>query len=254
MRNLLIILLLVILLLLIASITYTLGNINIFREYLQYFLIGWLFSASALVFLLWLIVKVSPFSTSDSSLNLNDCICQSSAMRFFDNLENSLNAYITKLEARAIINLTIGVLFSIIGISIGLLKLFYGSLSSELSSGSYISLFSYLGIILFVELFGYFFLRIYKDISIEINYFRNELTTLTFKKISLLLALQGGATSEDILLQDTVRNFLLMERNAVLKADESLRELKQLEISSKSGVQVSELGKLLAELKGVISK
>ena len=101
--------------------------------------------------------------------------------------------------------------------------------------------------VILIEVFAYFFLRLYKTGLGEIKYFQNELTNVEVRALALRSALDhaDAATSAAILLKlsDTERNYL--------KKDETTPDLERAKAQHDAVESVLErLAKLLAPLKG----
>ncbi|WP_315983120.1 hypothetical protein [Aliamphritea spongicola] len=74
-------------------------------------------------------------------------------------------------------------------------------------------------LVIFLEIFAYFFLRLYKDGLSEIKYFQNELTNLESK----LIALETSYLTKNLAsINKSVESLLKTERNFVLEKDRQL--------------------------------
>lgn len=100
---------------------------------------------------------------------------------------------------------------------------------------------------MFVELFAYFFLRLYKTGLEEIKYFQNELTNLELKHISLI----GAFKQND---KDTINSILVnlasTERNRIISKEQTTIELETIRIEKQSA---SDLIKKFTEITSIIS-
>ena len=74
-----------------------------------------------------------------------------------------------------------------------------------------------LSLVTIVEVFAYFFLRLYSRSLTEIKYFQNEISNFEAKLASVGTALEAG---DGELLGDVVRELARTERNCILKKDE----------------------------------
>ncbi|HCA5309272.1 hypothetical protein ACKEN5_06370 [Acinetobacter baumannii] len=130
---------------------------------------------------------------------------------------------ISSLGNRGTINLFIGITLSIGGI-------FYliFTMSSTFTNIEIVAVISHLTprilMVVFVEIFSFFFLNLYKKSLDEIKYFQNEMTNLEAKYLALALAKQSGNFK---LLSSIVENLMNTERNFVLKKDETTIELEK---------------------------
>lgn len=103
---------------------------------------------------------------------------------------------INSQNAKANFNLTLGVITAIIGIT--LMVVFIPNYAVEVTDLSQfmIDFLPRLSVVILVETFAYFFLRMYKYNLDEIKYFQNEATSIEHKLQSLNIALQ--LTDQDI--------------------------------------------------------
>jgi hypothetical protein len=143
-----------------------------------------------------------------------------------------LKREISDLGRRANVNLTIG---SIISVS-GILFLGYSVLlaSDDLNSGVDLvrvglKFFARFSIVILVQIFAYFFLRLYRYSLYEIKYFQNELTNADIRFNALYSVIcfadKASVTAVAKLLAQTERNF-------VLKKGESTINLRREEIET----------------------
>jgi hypothetical protein len=97
-----------------------------------------------------------------------------------------------------------------------------------------------LSIAIFIELFSFFFLRLYRAGLEDIKFFQNELTNVETKYAALEAALahQDGALSRQV-----ISLVAKTERNFVLKKGESTVDLERLKAE---GSVAQEIGKALA--------
>lgn len=98
---------------------------------------------------------------------------------------------------------------------------------------------------LFLQIFAYFFLRLYKSSLSEIKYYQNELTNIETKRLALNVALRKDGTD---LLKEVVTNLLATERNHILTKDQTTVELE------KARLEKDQTSKLLKVLPSLLSK
>jgi hypothetical protein len=79
-----------------------------------------------------------------------------------------------------------------------------------------------LSLVVFIQIFAYFFLRLYKSTLEEIRYYQNEVTNVQHKKVSFIAIYQSK--SADSLIK-VVERLVETERNNVLKKGESTVDL-----------------------------
>lgn len=142
----------------------------------------------------------------------------------FENLGYRINGELTRLRKSANLNLVIGTLTTVCAI----LALGYEVFKTEIEFSNTTKLLSHyiprLSIIVFVEIFAFFFLKLYKTTLIDIKYFNNEKTNIDFKIISLKAAINIG---DDKVIQIMLEELIKTERNFKLSKDESTVELEK---------------------------
>ncbi|KWV58209.1 hypothetical protein AS156_36020 [Bradyrhizobium macuxiense] len=136
-------------------------------------------------------------------------------------IRNRLQEEVDALGRRANINLAIGSAVSAVGLAI--LTWFVWTATSELSSGSSatdvgVRFLIRLTLAAFVQLFAYFFLRLYRYSLFEIKYFQNEMTNAQFRLLALFSVAKDGDTKA---VEKIAFEFAKTERNFVLKKGET---------------------------------
>ncbi len=126
------------------------------------------------------------------------------------------------LRAREDMNLGIGMLFSIIGV-MGLVGIVFLSPDRLGDKAEFMLWFiPRLSVTLFIQLFAYFFLRLYKANLDEIRYFNNELTNIDCKTIALEIALERD--NEGKLVSDVCIELSKVDRNLLGVSYESSQQ------------------------------
>jgi len=138
---------------------------------------------------------------------------------------------ISALARRGNLNLVIGSFTTIL--AVGLLA--YIVLTAELKS---IDINNFLWfyipratIAIFIEIFSFFFLRLYRNSLEDIKYFQNELTNVDLRFAALESSLYIGKTE---ILKEVVVNMSSTDRNFILKKGESTVGLEKLKAENKS--------------------
>ncbi|WCC41444.1 hypothetical protein PJJ26_08065 [Tenacibaculum finnmarkense] len=148
---------------------------------------------------------------------------------FSESLEHNLERYIYKLSRNSTINLMIGVLTTIIAVSILGLLVF----EKDIDFSNYKDVLSHylprISISIFIEVFSFFFLRLYRSNLNDVKYFENERTNIKSK----LLALKASYLLNDSeSIKSCISNLIETERNFKLKKNESTVELEKSKITS----------------------
>jgi hypothetical protein len=161
-------------------------------------------------------------------------------------LEQKIKNQITRLISNSNLNLILGTLTTLIGVIILGVSIFQKNpflTSLELLS-HYIPRVS---TVILIEIFAFFFLRLYKKNLDEIKYFQNELSNLSFKISSLKssLILEDKESASKI-----IGEFSKVERNFILKKNETTEklEIEKLE-SQNSSNALEKLSNLISSIK-----
>lgn len=141
-------------------------------------------------------------------------------------LEENIQSHIGKLQRNSIVNLMIGIIGTLI--SVGILT------SSILSQINYkdvqeflLAFVPRLSFVIFIQLFAFFFLRLYKGNLEDSKYFQNELTNMLSKSIAIKIAFQ---LNDSELIKSLVVDLSKTERNFKLAAGESLLNIERTKI------------------------
>lgn len=166
----------------------------------------------------------------------------------FSQTRDRLNKEVSSLGWRGNLNLTLGILISIVGV--GTLWSFINSINFNPEKiTSYISFAGYfvprLSLVILIELFAYFFLNLYRSSLSEIKYFQNELTNVEMKYIALTMAL---SVENSKVYDQVVIGFSATERNFVLNKGQSTIELEKAKIEKES------LSEIASKVSDIIHK
>lgn len=150
--------------------------------------------------------------------------------------KNRIKKHISSLSRNSNLNLLLGLFITSIAVAL-LLNLVYG-IKKEINT--YFMLISYYTprvlIIIFIEIFAFFFLRLYRRTIEEIRYFHNELTNVEAK----ILSFKAALLSKDInIIKDVINNITQTERNFILKKDEKTIELEKIKMNYSNNQNIS---------------
>ena len=139
------------------------------------------------------------------------------------------------LERRGNLNLSLGVAVAVGGLAV-LGRFAFAAGNGDLPPAEAVSVFlPRLSLVLFIEVFAWFFLQTYRSTLAEIRYFQNELTNLESKAIALEASALAGTTAG---LEAVIALIAATERNRVLERDQTTVELEGAKLSDE---RVSEL-------------
>jgi hypothetical protein len=130
--------------------------------------------------------------------------------RLLDSASARLHDGLSALGRRGNLNLVIGTLTTCAAVGL----LIYMVLGHSAKTASIPDLLSYyiprISTVVFVEIFGFFFLRLYKASLSELKYYQNELTTLALISLAVEMAAHEPATSS---FTDLARCLVQCDRN-----------------------------------------
>lgn len=121
------------------------------------------------------------------------------------------------LSWRSDLNLGLGIVITVIGFILLGFFLFKNDSTSEQFTSFAVHFIPRLSLVIFVEMFAYFFLALYKSTLSEIKYFQNELTNIESKYCALRIAIQVPCNNA---LEKVIDQFACTERNHLLKKGE----------------------------------
>lgn len=103
-----------------------------------------------------------------------------------------------------------------------------------------------LSFVIVIELFAYFFLKLYKNGFEEVKYFQNELTNIDSKVLGIKF-LKDVRNEE--LMGEVIKNLMATERNFVLEKGQSTVSLEQQKIKSETEKNIMEIMKEFINVK-----
>lgn len=168
--------------------------------------------------------------------------------QIFD-LQTGVNAQIGKLSRSATINLIIGLFTTAIGISVlaGFVIGLQG-LKFETTTEFLFYLVPRFSIAIFVEIFSFFFLKLYKTNLEDVKYFQNERTNIDSKVIALKTSLMLEDSDS---LKEIMRNFSTVERNFILKKDETTIHVERIRLDNEYELGlVSKISEMVEKVRG----
>lgn len=144
--------------------------------------------------------------------------------RDFESINQRIGFEISRLSKSANINLVFGSLSTLFAIGF----LGYEVLYNPVKFTEIIPLLSHyiprISIVIFVEVFAFFFLKIYKTNLFDIKYFHNEKTNIDLKLIAIKSAI---SSKNETIIQLAIEELAKTERNFILKKGESTIEIEK---------------------------
>lgn len=128
------------------------------------------------------------------------------------------------LSKRGNLNLSIGIVTTLTGLLLlGMFVLREPQTTTDATS-FLISFVPRISLVVLIEVFAYFFLRLYKATLTEIKYFQNEVTSMEAKFLALIVATKSGSTDH---LSKVIDHLSQTERNFILNKDQTTVDLER---------------------------
>lgn len=161
-----------------------------------------------------------------------EAISNSRIKKLNDSLKNSLerlNTEIINTSRRSNLNLVIGIVSTFFAI-FGFTTVLY--LTNAMTTDVISYFLPRIGLVIFVQIFAYFFLRLYKKGMEDIKYYQNEVTNVESKISAIEYSLVYEPTPE---IQKTIVELLMKnERNAILKGKYTTHSLEMEKLNNDS--------------------
>ncbi|WP_209405796.1 hypothetical protein [Pseudozobellia sp. WGM2] len=141
-------------------------------------------------------------------------------------LTENTEQYIDRIQRNSIVNLVIGIIGTIASITILALSILSDNTYADISS-FVLHFLPRITFVVFIQLFAFFFLRLYKNNLEDAKYFQNELTNLSALSSSLKIAY---ITKNEKLVEQIILNLSKTERNFKLQNQETLLNIEKAKI------------------------
>lgn len=172
---------------------------------------------------------VEPILSSEngSKVQISILDIQTAFLKSEERLINEVKA----LGKRSNINLVIGSVIAIIGWTL-LVWFIIDINNKDMQGWEMLNAFiPRLTIIIMIEIFSYFFLKLYRESIDRIRYYQNEITNIESKKIAILASV---ISDKDTTCKSIIESLLTVDRNILLKKGETTIELEKLKIENNS--------------------
>ncbi|THD32246.1 MAG: hypothetical protein DI588_09140 [Flavobacterium johnsoniae] len=134
--------------------------------------------------------------------------------------------YIDRIQRNSIVNLVIGIVGTIIAISILAFSILSDTTYSNFEDFT-MQLLPRITFVIFIQLFAFFFLRLYKNNLEDGKYFQNELTNLSAKCSALKIAILTKNIDKQ---SEILTQLSLVERNFKIQKEETLLNIEKAKI------------------------
>lgn len=158
-------------------------------------------------------------------------------------VDSNIRKQIKRLVYNSNLNLIIGILIN----SVGIIILFFSIYNlNDYSKSNIIPYFiPRISIVIFMQIFSFFFLKLYKECLSDIKFFENEITNLNFKITALKVALDENDTA---LVNQLLLNYSKIDRNSILKKATDNKKNESSESQSESQQYVNQILDKVIEL------
>ena len=152
---------------------------------------------------------------------------RASVEQLFTSIADRLGREVQDQARRGNLNLILGILTTLLGLSILGYSVFYAP-STQATSEIVAYFVPRASLVILIEVFAYFFLNLYKQSLSEIKYFQNEITNIESRH----LAIQFAAKDPDSSLQlKIVEELMKTERNFLMSKDQTTVEIERERLS-----------------------
>ena len=184
---------------------------------------------------------------ADSSLktDISDFKKSYSLHKLHTDMVLRLESEIDRLNRRGGVNLAIGTTIALTGI-LSLAYFLYSAPAIVYGLDFFIHHLPKLSFVIVVELFAYFFLRLYKNGFDEIKYFQNEITNIEMKVMSLKYAQEFK--SEDM-IKELAIHLMKTERNFILEKGQTTVSIEKDRLQSLSDSKLTSVISEIIKLK-----
>lgn len=146
-----------------------------------------------------------------------------SAEQLFRSIANRLGREVQDQTKRGNINLVLGMLTTLTGLTVLGYSVFYSPATQSPSE-----LLAYfvprISLVVLIEVFAYFFLRLYKQSLSEIKYFQNEITNIESRQLAIQFAERETGSELRIKI---VEELMKTERNFLISKDQTTVDLER---------------------------
>ncbi len=152
-------------------------------------------------------------------------VLQSHVANTTDRLEGEIRA----LLRRGNLNLVLGAIATTFAIVILAYTAVFTTINQSDLGRSLQAYLLRVSIVVFIQLFGFFFLRLYRDSLSDIKYFQNEITNIQQQWLAMKYAILNNSLE---IAAQVVESLAKTERNFVIKRGESTIDLERLKLEN----------------------
>jgi len=146
----------------------------------------------------------------------------------FGTSEERLSDQVQTLRAQSTTNMLIGCFIAFLGAAILVTSIFFPYSKPVNLEELALQIAPKLSVVILIELFAYFFLKMYRSNLSEIRYYQNEITNVEMRKAGVLLAISKTVPDSLFVALST------MDRNFVMEKDQTTQELERVKVDRDS--------------------
>ncbi len=150
----------------------------------------------------------------------------------FEGSKERLSSEISRLERKSNFNLSLGGLTTILGIGLLGYAVFFHEQNTASVERFAMAFVPRLSVVVLLQVFAFFFLKLYKANLGEVKYFQNEITNVEHRQIAINAALERG---EDDQWKDLLMILLRTERNRILEKGQTTIDIERARIENDTG-------------------
>jgi len=150
----------------------------------------------------------------------------------FEESKARLYLEISRLERKSNFNLSLGGITTIIGISLLWYAVFSHPQVVSSVEGFAIAFLPRLSVVILLQVFSFFFLKLYKSNLSEVKYFQNEITNVELRQIAVNAAMERA---KDDQWKDLLVILLNTERNRILEKGQTTIDIEHARIDGNTG-------------------
>lgn len=163
-----------------------------------------------------------------------------------DEMVDRLQKEITRLNRRGGVNLVVGTVMAVLGITCMAVIVLNSQPPTNLMP-YLLHMIPKVSFVLLVEIFAYFFLKLYKNGFEEVKFFQNEITNIESRVLAIKFI---DNEKQPDLMKDIIVNLMSTERNFILEKGQSTVMLEKEKISKDEQNQILNLISSLNKPKG----
>jgi len=163
----------------------------------------------------------------------------------FDKTIFRLKDELFSLSKRGNLNLSIGIITTLTGLVLLGTFILQGNMDLKNSEHFFINFVPRISLVILIEIFAYFFLKLYKNNIAEIKYFQNEITTIETKLLALQIAVE---LKDNSIIKESINNLLQSERNFILNKGQTTVDIE------KNKIELQSTNSILDKITSIINK